>query len=263
MIKLIASDLDGTLLLNGAQTLDQRIFDIIDKLKEQEILFVAASGRQYASMQNLFKPVADKISYIAENGAVCIHDGTCIFTSVIPRDTVTQIFELLKQCPTCKILVSCPSTCYILSGDAGFLHHIRDVVHNDTTVTDDFSMISEPIIKIAVFDPVSPEKTTVFLRKNAPDGMTIATSGNDWIDFIPVVSNKATALKVLLDTLHISPSEIIAFGDQQNDLEMLSMAGTSYAMERAVPEAIAIADAVTPSVEETLTEFLDKNGEIG
>ena len=75
MIKLIASDLDGTLLQNGAQELNPEIYDLILALKERGIHFAAASGRQYASERNLFKPIADEISYIAENGAVCIHNN--------------------------------------------------------------------------------------------------------------------------------------------------------------------------------------------
>ena len=59
MIKLIASDLDGTLLQNGAQELNPEIYDLILALKERGIHFAAASGRQYASERNLFKPIAD------------------------------------------------------------------------------------------------------------------------------------------------------------------------------------------------------------
>lgn len=58
MIKLIASDLDGTLLQNGAQELNPEIYDLILALKERGIHFAAASGRQYASERNLFKPIA-------------------------------------------------------------------------------------------------------------------------------------------------------------------------------------------------------------
>ena len=50
MIKLIASDLDGTLLLNKAQSLPEEIFPLIRQLKELGIMFVAASGRQYPAV---------------------------------------------------------------------------------------------------------------------------------------------------------------------------------------------------------------------
>ena len=63
-IKLIASDIDGTLLLNGAKTLNPKIFIEIRKLREQGILFMAASGREYTNLRSLFSPVADGIIYL-------------------------------------------------------------------------------------------------------------------------------------------------------------------------------------------------------
>ena len=63
MIKLVASDLDGTLLLNGAQKLPEELFPLIRGLKKEGILFVAASGRQYANMKRLFEPVLEAVSY--------------------------------------------------------------------------------------------------------------------------------------------------------------------------------------------------------
>ena len=68
MIKLVASDLDGTLLLKGAQSLPEEIFPLIRQLKELGILFVAASGRQYANMKKMFVPVEKDVAFICENG---------------------------------------------------------------------------------------------------------------------------------------------------------------------------------------------------
>ena len=72
MIKLVASDLDGTLLLNGAQQLPEEIFPLIRELKKLGILFVAASGRQYPNMRRLFDSVADEMAFICENGALAV-----------------------------------------------------------------------------------------------------------------------------------------------------------------------------------------------
>ena len=77
MIKLVASDLDGTLLLHKAQSLPEEIFSLIRQLEELGIMFVAASGRQYPNMTKLFAPVASEISYISENGALAM-DRYCI-----------------------------------------------------------------------------------------------------------------------------------------------------------------------------------------
>ena len=64
MIRYVASDLDGTLLKNDAQSLNPEIFDLIRKLKEKGIRFIAASGRTYENVYRLFGPVQEEISYI-------------------------------------------------------------------------------------------------------------------------------------------------------------------------------------------------------
>ena len=68
MIKLVASDLDGTLLMKGAQSLPEDIFPLIRQLKDLGILFIAASGRQYANMKKMFAPVADDMPFICKTG---------------------------------------------------------------------------------------------------------------------------------------------------------------------------------------------------
>ena len=74
MIKLVASDLDGTLLFKGAQSLPEEIFPLIRQLKKMGILFVAASGRQYANMKKMFRPVVDDMAFISENGALAVYN---------------------------------------------------------------------------------------------------------------------------------------------------------------------------------------------
>ena len=69
MIKLIASDIDGTLLIEGTDKINPEIFEVIKKLKEKGIIFAAASGRQYGSIRKLFAPVKDDIIFITDNGS--------------------------------------------------------------------------------------------------------------------------------------------------------------------------------------------------
>ena len=65
-IKLIASDLDGTLLQHSARNCNEELFPIIEQLCEKGVYFIPASGRQYPCMQNMFAPVKDKIMYKGE-----------------------------------------------------------------------------------------------------------------------------------------------------------------------------------------------------
>ena len=99
MIKLIASDLDGTLLQNEAQELTPRAIELIRALTQKGVHFVAASGRQYANERLLFHEIKDDISYIAENGSLCIHQGKVISRGLIEDDLAYRILRELKKEP--------------------------------------------------------------------------------------------------------------------------------------------------------------------
>ena len=74
-VRLIACDIDGTLLQNGAKHISPEIFEEIHRLEALGILFCPASGRQYHSLRQLFAPAADKLPYLCENGAILYGPG--------------------------------------------------------------------------------------------------------------------------------------------------------------------------------------------
>ena len=95
MIKLVASDLDGTLLMKGAQSLPEDIFPLIRQLKELGILFVAASGRQYANMKKMFAPVADDMAFICENGGLAVYHENVMYQNYFDQNLVREIAECI------------------------------------------------------------------------------------------------------------------------------------------------------------------------
>lgn len=97
MIKLIASDLDGTLLLNKAQTLPEDLFPLIRALNELGIRFVAASGRQYPNMKRLFAPVASDISFICENGALAVEKGQVLYQDRFDKELANEILTAIIE----------------------------------------------------------------------------------------------------------------------------------------------------------------------
>ena len=84
-IKLICSDIDGTLLQYGKKELESEIFEQIRELHRRDILFCPASGRQYTSLRKLFAPVADCCVFLCENGGVIYKDEQCIAKNPMPR----------------------------------------------------------------------------------------------------------------------------------------------------------------------------------
>lgn len=260
MIKLIASDLDGTLLQNGAQELTPRAIDLVRRLTEKGIYFVAASGRQYANERRLFAPVRDDISYIAENGSVCIHKGKVISRGVIEDGLAFRILREIKQQTDFEIVVSREDTCLIENNDPAFVDLIVNVMKNTTEIVDDITKVHGPILKIAIASmkdgPHVVDKYLKYLQDKFGSEIKVVTSGNIWIDFIAPGANKGTALSGLIRLLGVKPEECIAFGDQYNDVEMLEMVGTSYAMSNAAPGISIHADYVTDSVEDVLEDIL-------
>ena len=77
-IRLIAADMDGT-LLDSRSRLPAGIFPMIRELTGRGIRFVIASGRQYYNLESLFRPVADRLTFVAENGAAVFEKGELHF----------------------------------------------------------------------------------------------------------------------------------------------------------------------------------------
>lgn len=256
MIKLIASDLDGTLLLDGAQTLNPEVYDLIIQLKEKGIRFVAASGRQLASQHKLFEPIKEEIDYVAENGGVYSYNGESFPTTEIPRDLAFRITDAIAAIPGCRTVVSCMESCYILEGDPLFAYHLVHTMNNVTTEVASFRDITTPILKIAFFIQENVHAVAKQLSEQFQEEIKVVTSGNEWIDFIPFDTNKAAALSILMKRYGVTSQEVIAFGDQENDLEMLALAGTSYAMSSAKDMVKAHANKIATRVEDELKNIL-------
>lgn len=260
MIKLIASDLDGTLLQGGAQELTPRAISLIHQLTQKGIHFVAASGRQYNNLWWLFKPIQDEISYVAENGSLCIHQGQVLSRSTLDDDLASRILSELKHQEHFEILVSKEDACYVENNNPKFVNLVLNDTRTITKIVDDLSTLEGPILKIAICNmadgPHIIDKYLKYLQNLFGDEIKVVTSGNVWIDFITPGTNKGTALQTLMDLWHIKPSECMAFGDQYNDVEMLQLVGESYAMSNAAPGISYYSTYVTNSVEDVLEDLV-------
>ena len=255
---MVVSDIDGTLLLDGKRELSDEIYDIIFELKKRGIFFVAASGRQLINMRNLFAPITDEVFYVAENGAICQWGEKAAVLFEFERELAMRILQEVEKFPDCKVGVSTPSTQYIKSGDEDFYEYMTGYVKYHTTKIDSFENINEPIIKIAFYNKEALDEHYEYFKTMFQKETCVAKAGNGWVDFISFDSNKGTGVKFLLEQLGISTDEVVCFGDQQNDIEMLEMFEMSYAMKNANPDVQKQAKYITDSVEKTISEVLGR-----
>ncbi len=260
MIKLIASDLDGTMLRDGTQILDPEYFDIIHQLAKKGICFVSASGHQYNNQRHLFAPVRDEISFISENGAHCIHQGNVYLRHYFNQKLALRIIKESRAYKDCGIAAACEGFTCVEERNPKYTRIMDDALKTSLRVVHDLTLETDPLFKIAIWSESDNarrcEEFQKIFQKECDSELRIMTSGDHWIDFNTAGVNKGTALKQLTDMLHIDPRECVAFGDQYNDMEMLQFAGTSYVVSTCAPGMETYATHVTDSVLESLKEIL-------
>ena len=238
MIKLIASDLDGTLLQNGAQSLPEGVIPFIEKLStEHGILFVAASGRQYPNLVRLFGSASKHMAFICENGSLVFYKDKLIAGHPMDKDAALTISHDILSLPGCELQISGEKTCYLIPKSEAFVDRMVNHVKNDIKLLAAPEDHPEPYYKVSVFEESGIAKghgPELLVRHKDKAQCTI--SGKAWLDFVAPDVNKGRALQELITLLGITPEECAAFGDNYNDLEMLDMVKYGYVMDNAIEE---------------------------
>ncbi len=243
-IKLIATDIDGTLLPEGTDQINAEIFDAVLRLKEKGVVFAGASGRQYYSMAHLFEPVKNDMIFIAENGAYVNCRGTDILKCVMDREAVVRLVGKLREIPGGCITLNARDGFYVEDRDPHFLDLILNGYHNNVYQVEDVLAVDVDVIKVSLYMERDIEEQAAFLMPQWEDCFTGTIAGDIWLDFMCKGVNKGSALRSIQKTLSIRPEETMAFGDNLNDIEMLQSAGYSYAVGNAREEVKAAAKYV-------------------
>ena len=237
MIRLVASDIDGTLLQGDTKTLPEALFPLIRRLAQQGIAFCAASGRQYTSLRRLFAPVADEIYYLCENGAIVYGKGETapvLGKTAMDRALAEQLIGEIVARPECEVLISGANISYLMPKAQEVVTHIRDFTGNNIALIQNPGEIQEEIIKVSAFCVPDTRKIEAELAPKWNRHFRGAVAGLQWLDF--TLADKGVGIRTLCQSLNILPEEVMAFGDNFNDLPMLEAAGCPYIMDNAAPE---------------------------
>ena len=254
MVKFIACDLDGTLLLNGAQSVDESAIQYIDRLVESGVIFAPASGRQITSLKRLFEPISNKLAYIAENGALVEYRGETIGKTPMDRKLALEIIEDVIAQPNCEVLVSGEHTAYIKPKSEEYHYRMTKVVSYHTTLVDKFTDIDEDILKIAVCDMSGIKNSKDHFINKWSDRASVLVSGELYLDFMDSAVNKGRGIEQIQKYFGLKPEECMAFGDNYNDIAMLDKVYYSYVMEKAASDVKKHGRFITGWVEGTLRE---------
>ena len=231
MVKLIACDMDGT-LLDGDGQLTPDTLDLVRWLEEAGIRFVAASGRRLATLRSFFAPVADGMDFVASSGAQVMVDGTTVDLEFFSHAGLARLQKVVGLFDNLHLAVFDDIHSFLLDEPEYF----EPEFDKNLPLPERVYELPDPkvgIVKASVYCRGAVMDMAYALSREMGDEFVFAPSGQHWIDVMQRGVNKATGLEQVLAAHGFSFEDVMAFGDSMNDYELLRRVGTSCAMGNA------------------------------
>jgi hypothetical protein len=270
-IKLITTDIDGT-LLDDQGKLTERTISVIQKVlkKYPELHFVLASGRGKPAVESIrnILGIMDRpnTESILLNGCI-IYDsvGNIIHQKVLPVEFVLKFHDIMNRYSVSEFF-------YSSGDDAMMFDEERARNHREKHQEKAFVVDKEETIKKIASGEIKVNKSCFIceipntkliveelekIRKEYD--LEAAYSTATFLEFMPNYTHKGTGLTQLINSLNIKKEEVIAFGDGGNDIELLKSSGWPIAMENACDELKSIARLTTKSnIEDGVADMLER-----
>lgn len=242
-IKIVFFDIDGTLINFHSGGLSDRTREALQRLRQRGILLCIATGRPPMCLPRFEGVEFD--AFLTFNGSYCYNDRETIFSNPIPTEDVRKIIQNATA-----------------AGKPVSLATKRQLAANgtDRDLTEYFSFVHVEIEAAQDFETVSEEEVyqlmTSCRESEYPEimkdvrGAKIVAWWDRAADIIPADGGKGVGIEKILAYYHLDRSQALAFGDGNNDIEMLQAVGTGVAMENASEQLKAVADDVCGHVAE-------------
>ncbi len=245
-IRFVAADMDGTLLDPNGQ-LDPRFFSLFEQLDNKDVIFAAASGRQYHSLMETFAPINQRMMFVAENGTLVMHQGKELYSNTIDRKDIHAIITAARAIDGAHIVLCGKACAYIESVDEQAHQEIKKY-YASRKLVDDLLQVEDEFIKVAIlhFDGTEQRVAPSFSQQFG-ESHQVVVSAKIWLDVMNKTASKGAAIEHLQKTIGFSKQQTLSFGDFFNDVEMLKASGHAYVMENAHPEMKQYATAIAPS----------------
>ena len=245
-IRLVASDLDGT-LLRPDETVSERTRRAVAAARDAGITVVLVSGRPPRSIGPLAERVGVGGIAICANGAVVwdLDSGTMVDSSPLAEEVATRLVHALRE--------AIPGALFAVELEGGFGREPgwsdgRALASPEALEADALDLITGPVTKLLVRQPDLPfEEVAERARHAVGEDAVVTWAGLRLVEISAAGVTKAFALERLCRRLGIDAAEVVAVGDMPNDLAMLAWAGTGVAVANAQQSVLDAADEVTPS----------------
>lgn len=246
MVKIFASDMDKTFLTSKSEV-PTGFSKTLKSIQDNNIHFVLASGRALYNMKNKMKDFVGELDFVSDNGAFVNIQGKTVYKSVMNKEIIHNLVLEGRKLKNTSIVLVGEDTAYVELFDN---HHSKLLYeyYLDFDIVDDLTLIEEDIVKVTFLNVDSIHD--MFNKNLSPmfsESVNIVLSGEIWVDAMNKDVNKGNGMKKVLDYYGLEPSDLVAFGDYHNDIQMMQLAGKSYAVNNAHQDVKDIADDIIES----------------
>lgn len=265
--KLIASDVDGTLLTSW-ERVTRRTIDVVNRVARANVPFVLVTGRP----PRWIPPVAEEMDLtgyaVCANGAVLYDIGADRIVDVrgvLDPVLLGDVADILDfALPGCRLSAERTGTKAIDPDVPNFVieaDYSNPWGDNEGTIVSRAEVLGYPAVKLLVSHPKMTSDEMTAAVSTVLDGIVDITfsSRGGLLELAPHAVTKATGLAEVAARLDVAAKDTIAFGDMPNDLAMLEWAGHGVAMANAHPLVFDVADEVTaPNTEDGVAQVLER-----
>lgn len=249
-IKLICSDIDGT-LLNKDRELSQRTISEIKRLSS--IPFILISSRMPKAMRHLQKELdIARLPLIAYNGGLIVDNGQIIDTTEIEINIIAEIFRFISN-TSLHLSLYHSDEWYVPEMD-----YWAKRESNNTKVIPTVQEISNTLKKweaeqkgahkiMVMGDAIELDTLVSYIAENFNNDIIGYRSKDTYLEIAHKSISKKTAIETLIDSHYpkLTLKEVLAFGDNYNDIEMLTAVGKGVAVQNSNEAVKKIADVIT------------------
>jgi len=246
MYKLLAFDVDGT-LVEKEERLSKETIEALKRVRDQGIQITIATGRSYSGITQIIDEVGFKLPVITFNGAnvVDVESEEVIYSKELNDDDAKILDQLSKEFEI-PYIVWANNNLYASEMNEKVKWYAERFNCNAYIVEDFSEALSYGVTKFLWFLKIEDvDGVKKRLEGRVPESVSYFTSRPEFLEFINADVSKGVALDFLATKLGIKQSEVMAFGDGENDMEMIKYAGKGIAMGNAKDHVKAVADYVT------------------
>lgn len=267
MVKLIAIDLDGTLLRNDQQYDQERFRNVAERLYNKGIIVAIATGNSFLqSLHYIDDETIPNLYFVTDNGNTIGKAHELFHVNSLDREVAEKVINDISKIKDFYTQVNTDKGLYLFKSEDSIFEEFAKVFNNLVEIESFDDIPKDDEIILAALATIKRKSdvydVSVKLQEKYPE-LHISQSGPEWIDIFSKDGGKHIGLKYLQDKYNISVDETMTFGDSNNDLSMMKLAKYSVAMKEASDRLLKIAKYQIGSNDDgavmALLEELDEN----